>query len=764
MSGDLRKMLLDIDQSVLAKSDGKSLDEHITECFNILNSMVESIPQLNDIIQYYFQPFSYWESLFIIICFHDLGKVHREFQKLLQGQNNHWNNQRHEFYSLPFVDKIACPENTLKCIKYTILSHHKTFEEALGYYDQDNNFEANIKTKMISEYLKQFFHVFPQIYQRVYGKAIELKSINLDGIIHPVKQYAIPYLRKEWENEGSMQNLLIWGGLKTCDHYASAGVKSLKMLIDNDFSPLDQMRSTLLEKGMDFYNHQLKASKSKGSVQLSAPTGSGKTEAALLWLQTQLSIKQGRSFYVLPYTASINAMYLRLKLIFEDKVGLHHSRLNQFLYSQYSQSETHNVHELIRNDKEEFLKMINPIKITTPFQFLKHFYGVKHFEMGLIELAGCKMIFDEIHAYDSITFAQILEVMKFLTNSLKADIFVMTATLPSFIKKIISEVLQLESSQIIEADQDLLKIFTRHKIQLVESNIENQIDRINYDLSQGKRVLVVCNTVNNAQKIFQYFCNEQYQQDEICLLHSRFTYKDRQKKEEKALDPKTRLLIGTQAIEVSLNIDYDVLYSEPAPIDALLQRFGRINRERKKGICTVKICTISGKNDHFIYPTAIVKKTLDVLKDIDTLSESTIQSLIDLVYPDWEPEEKKKFDDTSHFFNQAIYSLKPYQDSSTTEEQFYEQFTNVEILPFCFIKEWEELINNHHYIEAEGLFVSIHKNTYGYYRNKNLISSHSTVDLTNDKVIKTITAKLEYNAELGLLKEVINTDIAGEIF
>ena len=73
------------------------------------------------------------------------------------------------------------------------------------------------------------------------------------------------------------------------------------------------------------------------------------------------------------------------------------------------------------------------------------------------------------------------------------------------------------------------------------------------------------------------------------------------------------------------DIDFDEMFTEPAPLDALIQRFGRINRKRKKGICSVNVCREGGENDHYIYPETIVKNTLDVLRDVTVIKEKELQ-------------------------------------------------------------------------------------------------------------------------------------------
>ena len=97
------------------------------------------------------------------------------------------------------------------------------------------------------------------------------------------------------------------------------------------------------------------------------------------------------------------------------------------------------------------------------------------------------------------------------------------------------------------------------------------------------------------------------------------------------------LLVGTQAVEVSLDIDFDCLFSEPAPIDALIQRFGRVNRKGEKGvngICDVHICQNGGESDKYIYSPEKIERTIKAFTSVDVLHESKIQGLIDEVYSD----------------------------------------------------------------------------------------------------------------------------------
>ena len=128
--------------------------------------------------------------------------------------------------------------------------------------------------------------------------------------------------------------MLLRGCMIACDHLASAGRTRIYRALDDLGGHL---RRQIEQKGRTFRGwdrFQDDAAATSGHLMLSAPTGSGKTEAAMLWSDTNENESLGRRvFYVLPYTASINAMYNRLlNLVSEDHIGLLHGKANYFLY------------------------------------------------------------------------------------------------------------------------------------------------------------------------------------------------------------------------------------------------------------------------------------------------------------------------------------------------------------------------------------------------------------------------------------------------
>lgn len=549
-------------------------------------------------------------------------------------------------------------------------------------------------------------------------------------------------------HEQTIENILLVGALKQCDHLASAGIQKINCIDSSDFAFLDRIT---------FYDHQKLAGDKEGNVILTAPTGTGKTEAALNWLRKQIHSRgMGRVFYILPYTASINAMYERLFFdIGKDKVGLLHSKLLQYLDAKFSSSSYDC--SSIKKMAENFKTMVTPFKVTTPFQMLKHLYGLNGFEKGLVEWSGAYFIIDEIHAYDARTFAQLIVLLHFAVNQLDVRVHVMTATLPTYMKKELFEV--LPSCYNVVANQELYARLIRHKIVFKEGTLLDNIYFMQECIDKGLKVLVVCNTVDDAQYVFQSLDSENK-----VLLHGRFCAKDRNDKELLLKESDIRLLVGTQAIEVSLDIDFDVLFTSPAPIDALVQRFGRINRKCKKDICPCFIFRESGEKDHFIYRNKeVIARTIYafdmiVANNNGVIKEDILQKYIDYVYPDWAEEDKIDYEDTKRIFEKFISEeMAPLEYSEQKEEDYYKQFDGYKVLPISLSEEYQQYLLDYAFVKAESLLVSVSTNRLRslFYSGQAEWKSFAYPVKDSIEHKKELVVRIPYTSELGLQ---FNTD------
>lgn len=534
--------------------------------------------------------------------------------------------------------------------KLAIITHHKELKD-LKQYIENEYYENEVKE--MSEKLN-----------------VEIEDVR-------------PFIKKINRVSNSLTKdlnvILIKGYLQYCDHLASAGIKE----IEKGFDALDSYK-------FDVYNSIQKKVFEKGGkkdILLIAPTGLGKTATSLFWSDlNQNKENSKRIYYLLPYTASINSMYKDMYSR-NISVSMLHGRIEYFL----NRLDIENVKET----KNIFKKSVKQINISTIYQIIKVIFSCKRYEMLLAQLKDSLFIVDEIHCFDLEQMSLLLTTLKFLKDKLNISICVMSASIPSNIQKLICN--ELNITDVIRAEKDDYKI--RHKICRINKNIEFDLDNVKKDLDNGKQVLICLNSVKLAQNIY-----DKLRDYKPKLIHGRFNDRDREAAEN---DIKTsRLLIGTQAIEVSLDVSYDVMYTEIAPFDSLQQRFGRVNRKGEKGISNIFIYDNTSK----IYNEDTIEKTDKILKEIINIDkgfvlEEKTQEYLDYVYNDFDIE---KYNSMCDKVNDVINSLRVATFSENAMENMFENDT-IKVIPRGLLAEYEELIKSKDYINANALFVNINK-------------------------------------------------------
>ena len=717
--------------TILAKPD-ETLMQHTENTLKVFKSIKESFPEVPTICDV---P-NFWEHLFFSLFFHDFGKAATGFQEYLNG-GGRWN-YRHEILSASFICSLKdyYPESTVNAIGLCIITHHKDINILQDFNpnkSKENKRSFEEKLNELNEYFDEligYFDLIPIFSKKYLGYELEVlnkpKFEDLEDIFYQtVIDYVYSYEDEEYSKLHGNYGLFLKGFMNACDHLASGSHYSILNGVENSkLYDFDSLRTT-----------QEIASRTKGSTFLIAPTGSGKTEASLLWADyNQNNNFSKRLFYLLPYTASINAMYNRLVKVLnnEELVGLSHGKASYFIYKSLSEGNGKNVNDIQNLTK----KIYRPYKILTPFQIIKYFFGVKGFEMGLAELSNSLIIIDEIHAYDPRVTSLLLGCLKFLKGRFNSDIFIMSATLPTFLKELFSQELSIEN--IISLDNNELDSFTRHKVNVIDGFIEDYAENILKDINDGNKVLVVCNTVEKSQNMYSWFRNQGV--SNLALLHGKFALKDRERIESKLDD--LNLLVGTQAIEVSLDIDYDVLYSEPAPFDALIQRFGRVNRRgwQDNIIKQVNVFTLGSDSDKYIYDLSIVNKTVEILKNTDILYESKVQEILDIIYGDgYSDKNQELFDKVKNSFNNVLNDLVPFINSKSAD--FYKLFDSYEVIPIKYREIYLEKVENKEFYEAMGYCLSINENQFI------RLLKESNIEKFNENFFINVV----YDEELGLI-------------
>lgn len=669
---------------IKAKIDGETLEEHTRACLSVFSSLRECYPDIDQRTGY---P-DFYKVVFDALFFHDFGKAASGFQNRLNGEGQ-WH-YRHEILSIPFVDTL--PDSDTNLVKLFVLTHHKDLDELIRYTADPGNIFINEPTFQVRlaevipylQELSRFQDEYPHLAVQYFRDQANLVPVDINKYTEEAWEQILRSSLGCIRDPGCRERLKYIGifgkgFINACDYLASGGVRKV-------LKPLPSLDAVFAFP--TYTSIQERCRETRGDAIVISPTGSGKTEAALFWATNNLNLAGGsRIFYSLPYTASINAMYRRFVKRFDPwydddgYVSLLHGRASYYLSKMYGDL---NESRLLRDVAK---KIYSPYKVVTPFQPLKHLFSIKGYEMGLLEMYQGVFILDEIHAYDARTVGLILSMCEFVKSELDAKILLMSATLPEFIRSLFSEALEIENT--LAMNKTELREYTRHTCILLDGDICDHIDRIKNRLQGKERVLIVCNTVKQAQRVYSALKGTRPHSG---LLHSRFTLGDRERIEQKigSLD----LLVGTQAIEVSLDIDYDVCYTEPAPIDALIQRFGRVNRKRKKGICEVYVFIRGSESDKYIYDERLVERTLDELACIDLLHEWLVQKATDRIYKGGFGKDEKLFFDTRKVFAEVIDEIVPFSNAERNESDFYRLFDSIEAVPEIFRTKYLDCIQD----------------------------------------------------------------------
>ena len=726
---------------LLAKSQPvESLICHTRKVLDVAESLAEKMPFLADIAG----DTDFFGHLFSAVGVHDLGKAASGFQQQLFDKNR-WG-YRHEILSAGFCVGLQWPQPDINAIGLAVVTHHKDIDVLRRDYPTR---PSNPGYQHWCQKKDELVANWDQLLEVQYQIADWIPNFdpvtNISLLINPDSEFIIPYKRARDNRQRTklhqVYGTLLRGALIACDHLASAGRNQILTALPNISQCLVR---EIEDKGRAFTEwrpFQQQAHQVKGHITISAPTGAGKTEAALLWSERNQTPQFGRRvFFILPYTASINAMYHRLlPLVDDDNIGLLHGKANYFIYQSLSdlQYSKHERRLQARQLQSLSRKIYRPYKILTPFQILKAFFGLPGFELQMTEMSESLMIFDEIHAYDAHTTALILVMIQHLQELYGVKFCIMTATLPDFLRQMLIEVVgQPTEVKMSDPERDE---FTRHEIRHCQGNIFDLTAEIQRKLQRKQKVLVVCNTIGQAQQMFERLDESGLNAG---LLHGRFILRDRERIESELID--YDLLVATQAVEVSLDVDFDVLFTEPAPIDALIQRFGRINRTRRYDIAEVWICSEGGPNDQWIYPSDRVSATKQVLAPFGRLDESKIPSLINHVYSNgYNEREQNLFKKTRKIFRRQVKKLVPYFENKSDRDDFYSLFKNIEIIPSIFESDYLELIQQREYYQSMSYVCSVSHSQFVRLRNDGQVYL--------DEETNTWFATCQYHERLGLL-------------
>lgn len=272
--------------------------------------------------------------------------------------------------------------------------------------------------------------------------------------------------------------------------------------------------------------------------------------------------------------------------------------------------------------------LLTPFGVGTVDQALLAVLHTRHVFVRLFGLAHKTVIVDEVHAYDAYMSALLERLLSWLA-ALGSPVLLLSATLPSkrrgdliraYLRGLGAEVSELSNQRedhyprITWATKDIYKVrhvpaSARRTLYLRPETLDHtQLgEKLQKALQPGGCVAVICNTVQRAQDVYEaikpFFPGDaDDDQPTLDLLHARFLFKDRAAREIRTLirfgkpdgevtdgdghthrvnRPRRAVLVSTQIIEQSLDLDFDLMVTELAPVDLMLQRAGRLHRHKR---------------------------------------------------------------------------------------------------------------------------------------------------------------------------------------
>lgn len=739
-----------------------------------------------------------WHQLYWACFLHDFGKAAQDFQARLKpnAPNNAWSEgrHRHEVLSLAFLDGVFPKKHPDRILVLGVIgAHHKDYntddDSIKRKYGGSNPTEsqrarvAYLATQITPKdtaLLWQWLTEFGERWADALGIPVEPISVTPcdaeASIINALHDWDVLMDFLTYDNDDTAYpNLLalMRGMILTADHAASAGTPAFPKL-----AFAERIGAARFVTSYALNDHQ-RASQDTDSLNtlLVAPTGSGKTEAALLWAKRQYELKPyARLFYTLPYQASMNAMYDRLKrTLFEQDqdplLTIQHSRATLKLYQDSMNADSgaepsnaiYKARKHAHESKNRARLNYYPLQVFSPYQMLKVAYQLKGYEAILLDYANAVFIFDEIHAYDPERMAKIVSFMGWLRQHFGARFLVMTATLPPTARQALQEALNLRPSDEITASVATFTASQRHTVRLLDGELLDYVQEVVAYAQTGKRVLVVANQVKRAQAFYEALTATY--DGRKTLLHGRFMSKHRAEKEAELAqwagvgekhDGQPLIVVATQVVEVSLNVDFDTLYSDPAPLEALLQRFGRVNRRRKERVlCDVHVMRApTDEKDLMPYDARMVARSLQALSQRDgaPIDEAQVSTMLEEVYDsalthNWQ----KTYKHHRQMMDEQLRRITPYQSADKTlVAEFYAHFDGFQVIPHDYETAYDDCIAERDYFGTMQYLVNVTRGQYHAMQSKGWLRE-------GDDDFKRV-ALVAYDEEFGLL---MNQPLAG---
>jgi len=426
-------------------------------------------------------------------------------------------------------------------------------------------------------------------------------------------------------------------------------------------------------------------------VSINTPTGSGKTITSL-FSALKLAEKFGRDhvIYCLPFTSIIDQNFKVFNDIHEESGLPEDSRLllKHHYLADICYTVENDEHAAIEYKLNEAMYLIegweSNIIVTTFVQFLYSLISIKNSRLRKFHrLSNAVIILDEVQTIPHSYWKLIHDMLMWLVLKLNSHVILVTATMPLIFSEEHNEI-----SELIKGKEKIFSSLSRIDLNVSRLNIKNgNPQKVSWEcfsndmitlVERNKKndILIILNTIRSTKDIFNLL-KKKTSSHQFLFLSSHVIPASRLELigriKEKRQDAKPLLLVSTQLVEAGVDIDFDIVIRDLAPLDSIFQACGRCNRNSRKGvkgeIIIYSILDSKGFEPARIYDKFLLNKTMKVLDGSKIIHESEFMNLA-----------QKYFKEVSNFGSEraSVLIMKKIGNLTLDKEFLKKEFTLID--------------------------------------------------------------------------------------